>query len=72
MQALENWRVKAGGKTLAEVKIQHDIFLGYALSPLLFVIVMMQLNDILRKCTGGNKLTKLQEKINHLMYMDDI
>ena len=32
----------------------------------------MPLNHILRKCTAGYKLTKLQEKINHLMYRDDI
>ena len=33
---------------------------------------MMPLNHILRKCTAGYKLSKSQEKINHLMYMDDI
>ena len=33
---------------------------------------MMPLNYILRKCTDGYKLRKSQEKIYHLMYMDDI
>ena len=33
---------------------------------------MMPLNHILRKCTAGYKLCRSQEKINHLMYMDDI
>ena len=33
---------------------------------------MMPLNHILRKCTAGCKLSRSQEKINHLMYMDDI
>ena len=33
---------------------------------------MMQLNNILRKCTGEYKLSKSLEKINHLMYMNDI
>ena len=33
---------------------------------------MTLLNYILRKCRGGYKFTKLQEKIRHLMYMDDI
>ena len=33
---------------------------------------MMPLNDILRKCTGEYKHSKSQEKINHLMYMNDI
>ena len=33
---------------------------------------MMPLNQILRKYTAGYKLSRLQEKINHLIYMDDI
>ena len=32
----------------------------------------MLLNHILRKCTDVYKLRKSLEKINHLMYMDDI
>ena len=67
-----NLELTAGGKNLGEVMIQRGIFQRYALSPLLFVIAMMPLNHILRKCTGGYKLSKSQEKINHLMYMDDI
>ena len=62
----------AGGKSLVEAKIQRGIFQGDALSPLLFLIVMMSLNRILRKCTAGYKISKLLEMINHLMYMDDI
>ena len=33
---------------------------------------MMPLSHILRKCKAGYKLSKSQEKINHVMYMDDI
>ena len=33
---------------------------------------MMPLNRILRKCIAGSKLSGLQEKINHLMNLDDI
>ena len=62
----------ASWKNLLETKIQRGIFQEDAQSPLLFLIVMMPLNHILRKCTAGYKLTKLQEKINHLMYMDHI
>ena len=32
----------------------------------------MPLNLLLRKMTAAYKLSRSQEKINHLMYMDDI
>ena len=33
---------------------------------------MMPLNHILRKCTARYKLSKFQEEINHLIYMNNI
>ena len=60
------------GKTLAVVKILRGIFQGDVLSPLLFVIAMIPVYHIFRKCTEGYKFTKSQEKINHVMCMDDI
>ena len=68
------WRVEmtAGGKSLAETKIKIGIILGDAVSPLLFVIAMIPLSHVLRKFAAGYKLSKTREKINHLMYMDDI
>ena len=70
----QTWRVElaAGGRSLTEAKIQRGIFQEDALSPLLFIIAMMPLNHILRKCIAGYKLSGSQEKINHLMYMDVI
>ena len=59
-------------KNLIKVKILSGIFQRDALSPLLFVIAMLPLTCILRKCTGGYKFTKSQEKICRHMYMDDI
>ena len=61
---MENWREEliAGGKSLAEVKMQGGIFSRDSLSPLLFVIAMMPLNHILREVTGRYKLHKRQEE----------
>ena len=53
-------------------KVQRGVFQGDALSLLLFIIAMMPLNNTLRKFTAGYKLSKSQEMINCLMYMDDI
>ena len=71
---MKSWRVEliAGGRSLAEAKIQRGIFQGDALLPSLFIIAMIPLNHILRKCTIGYKLSRSQKKINHLMYMDDM
>ena len=71
-QTMKTWRVTAGRRSIAETKIQRGIFQGDALSSLLFINAMMPLNHILRQCIAGYKLSRLQEKINHLMYMDDI
>ena len=71
---MNNWKVKltAGGKTLAEVKFQRNIVQLDSVLPLLFIIVMIPLNYILRKCTGNSKFTKSDAKINYLMYVDNI
>ena len=52
---MKNWGVEltAAGRRLGETKIQRGIFQGDALSPLLFIIAMMPLNHILKKCTAG-------------------
>ena len=72
-KTMKTWRVEltAGGRRLAEAKIQRGIFQD-VLSPLFFVIAMMPLNHILRKCTARYKLSRSQEKANHLIYIDDL
>ena len=62
----------AGGETLAKVKIHRGILKGYLLSFQTFVIAMIVLDYILKKCIQGYKFMKFQEKINHILYLDDI
>ena len=73
-KTMKIWEVEltAEGRDLAEAKVQRGIFQGDALSPLIFIIAIMPLNHAIRKCTAGYKLSKSQEKINHLMFMDGI
>ena len=73
-KTMKTWRVEltAGGRSLAEAKIQRGIFQWDALSPSLFITSLMPLNHIVRKWTAGYKLSRSQEKFNHLMYVDDI
>ena len=59
----------AGGKCFPEGKNQSGIFNRGALSPCQFVIVMMTLNHIHRKCIGRYKLIQSEKMINPLMYM---
>ena len=49
-------------KKLIWSEIQRGIFQEDELSSLLFVLAMMLLNHILRKCTGGYKLSKILGK----------
>ena len=72
-KTMKAWKVKlaAGGKSLTVVKIQRGIFLGDALSP----FSVNNSNDATQSHSQKMhryKLSRSQEKINHLKYMDDI
>ena len=54
------------------MKIQRGIFQEDIFSRLLFLIAIMSLNYIQRKCSVDYKFTKSQEKINHQKYNNDI
>ena len=63
-KTMKTWRVEltAGERSLAETKIQRDIFQGDGRSSLPFIIAMTPLNHILRKCTAGYELSISPEK----------
>ena len=69
-KAIKNGKIEsiASRTTLAEVKIQSNIFQANALSPLLFCDgndAMMPLNCIFRKCASSKNL-QMARNINHL------
>ena len=53
-KTMKTWRLEltAEGESLAKTKMQRGIFKVDALSALLFIIAMMPLNHILKKCTA--------------------
>ena len=61
-KAMKNYSCEATakGKTIAKVKLKKGNFQGDSVSLLLFIIAMMPLNYIVRKCIGGYQFTKLQ------------
>ena len=61
-----------GREKLAEVIIRRGIFQGDSFSPLLFVIALISLTLILRKCRNGYSFSRTKEKMNHLLYTDDL
>ena len=66
------WKLAADAETIAEMKTQKGILQGNSLLLLLFLRAIMPHNNILRKSTKGYKYTKSLEKVNHLIYKDDI
>ena len=68
------WKVElsSGKETLAQVNIRRGIFQGDSSSPLLFVMALIPLTLILRKCKNGYNFSRTKDKINHLLYMDDL
>ena len=72
--SMKSWEVelKCGNESLGNVKIRRGIFQGDSLSPLLFVIALIPLTYILRKSRPGYEFAKNGEKINNLLYMDDL
>lgn len=66
-----NTALECNGQHIGEVKINRGIFQGDSLSPLLFVMAMIPLTTILRRTTPAYSF-KNKERINHLLYMDDL
>ena len=62
----------SGNFELVEVEIKRGIFQGDSLSPLVFVLALIPLSLILRKAKAAYEFSESKEKINHLLFMDDL
>ena len=73
-ESMKNWNTElnAGQTRLGNVKIKRGIFQGDSLSPLLFVLAMIPMTLVLRKTNIFYELKKKGERINHLLFMDDL
>ena len=74
VNSMEKWKVMlcSGNSELGEVKIKRGIFQGDSLSLLVFVLTLILLSLILRKAKAGYEFSESKEKINHLLFMDDL
>ena len=62
----------SGNSELSEVEIKRGIFQGDSLSPLVFVLALIPLGLILRKAKTAYEFSESKEKINHLLFTDDL
>ena len=71
---MEKWKVMvcSGNFELGEVEIKGGIFQGDFLTPLVFVLALIPLGLILRKAKVAYEFSESKEKINHLLFVDDL
>ena len=73
-ESMEAWRVDLtyNNQSLGGVDIKRGIFQGGSLSPLLFVLCLIPLTVILQKSESAHQFSSNKEKINHLLFIDDL
>ena len=73
VNSMKKWRVMCAGKLeLVEVDIKQHFFQRVSLSRLVFVLALIPLSLILRKAKSAYEFSGSKEKINHLLFMDDL
>ena len=73
-KSMKSWCVEltCGENVLGQVNIRRGILQGDSLSPLLFIISLIPLTMILNKTKHGYQFSTNGQRINHLLYMDDL
>ena len=71
---MKSWRVTliSGEENLGKVNIRQGIFQGDSLSPLVFVVCLVPLIYILRDAAPGYDFASNGQKVNHLVFMDNL
>ena len=74
VNSMGKWKVMlcSGDFELGEVEIKRGIFQRDSLSPLVFVLALTPLSLILRKAKAAYEFSESKEKINHVLFMDDL
>ena len=74
VNSIAKWKVILCSRNseLGEVEIKRGIFQGDSLSPLVFVLALVPLSFILRKVKAAYEFSESKEKINDLLFMDDL
>ena len=74
VNSMEKWKVMlcSANSELGEVEIKRGIFRGDSLSPLVFALALISLSLILRMAKAAYEFSESKEKINHLLFMDDL
>ena len=71
---MKSWRVKliSGEENLGKVNIRQGIFQGDSLSPLVFVVCLGPLIYIFRDAAPRYDFASNGQKVNHLVFMDNL
>ena len=73
-ESMKSWRVEltSGEENVGKVSSKGGVFQGDSLSRLLFVLCLLPLRYILRYAAPGYHFGSNGEKVNHLLFMDDL
>ena len=74
VNSMEKWKVMlcSGNSDLGEIEITQGIFQGDSLSALVLVLALIPLSLTLRKAKAAYEFSESKEKINYLLFMDDL
>ena len=73
-ESMKAWKMDltCNNQSLGGVDIKRGILQGDSLLPLLFVICLISFTVILHKSESAYQFSINKEKINHLLFMDDL